>query len=145
MTTVSCAPRDRVLTTLVDCVRDAVLEILPALGVDALRFSGERESDAPGDGVYGIISFVGDPCWSFMLGLPRETAAALVERFTGGAVDPESADMADAIGEVANIISGDLVARLEAPLGTLWTRIVLARPEDATARRGACPMCGREG
>lgn len=61
-----------------------------------------------------IICFVGDhPPWSLVLSMPRATAESMAPRFAGFDIGFDSADMADAIGEVVNIIAGDLVARLE--------------------------------
>lgn len=175
MTTVSSP--SRVFTILTECMRESACETLAALSGGDTSAVSTRAEDTPCDGVYGIISFVGDPCWSFMLGLPRQTAALLVQSFLGCELEHESADMADAIGEIANIIAGDLVARLEShgipaamslptvarghdvelmlphdttserldftsPAGALWARVVMARAEEASPRRGACPMCG---
>ena len=46
-----------------------------------------------------------------MLGLPRQTASNLVLAFAGCEIDFDSPDMGDAVGELANILAGDFVAR----------------------------------
>ncbi|MBN2171599.1 MAG: chemotaxis protein CheX [Candidatus Krumholzibacteriota bacterium] len=62
--------------------------------------------------VSGMISFVGDIDWAMVLCLPRDMAVALSERFMGQAIDFDSTDMNDLAGELANIIAGDVKARL---------------------------------
>ena len=77
------------------------------------KFLGEIGKDVACTGAVGIIALIGDLSWSLAMGLPRETAISLAEKFAGFPIDYESSDMADVVGELANIISGDLVARLE--------------------------------
>lgn len=62
--------------------------------------------------VSGMISFVGDIDWAMVLCLPRTMAVALSERFMGQAIDFDSTDMNDLAGELANIVAGDVKARL---------------------------------
>jgi CheY-specific phosphatase CheX len=71
--------------------------------------------DCPGSGsgVLGIISFVGDVPWTFILLLPQPTAVALARRFAGFDIAYEGPDMPDVVGELANVIAGEVVARLE--------------------------------
>jgi chemotaxis protein CheX len=71
--------------------------------------------DSPGScsGVLGIISFVGDPPWTFTMQLPQATAVAVAQRFAGFHIPFDSPDMADVVGELANVIAGEVVARLE--------------------------------
>jgi CheY-specific phosphatase CheX len=65
-----------------------------------------------GDSVLGIISYVGDVSWLLILILPRSCAEAVAMKFTGFAVDYDSPDMGDVVGELNNILAGDIVARL---------------------------------
>jgi chemotaxis protein CheX len=113
MTAASSDTRPQILATVSDGVRASVTETLATLCNGETTYTGSRNEQAPCDGVCGIISFVGDPCWSLMLGLPRQTATDLTTAFIGCELEYDGADMADAIGEVANIIAGDVVARLE--------------------------------
>jgi CheY-specific phosphatase CheX len=64
------------------------------------------------DGVVGIISYFGDISWLMMLGFPKECAIGLVAKFTGFELDYDSPDMGDVVGEMANVLAGDVVARL---------------------------------
>jgi chemotaxis protein CheX len=73
------------------------------------------DAAAPGGaGIIGIISFLGDVNWSFSFGLPRETALALAVKFAGFDISFDSPDMTDVIGELANVVAGDIVAQLDA-------------------------------
>ncbi|MCH8157684.1 MAG: chemotaxis protein CheX, partial [Nitrospinae bacterium] len=47
-----------------------------------------------------------------MLALPKESACAISSKFTGFEVDYDSPDMGDVVGELANVLAGDIVARL---------------------------------
>ncbi|MDH3256881.1 MAG: chemotaxis protein CheX [Nitrospinota bacterium] len=71
-----------------------------------------EETQKVEDGVVGIISFFGDITWIMMLGFPKECAIGLVAKFTGFELDYESPDMGDVVGEMANVLAGDVVARL---------------------------------
>jgi CheY-specific phosphatase CheX len=64
--------------------------------------------------VVGVISYSGTLAWSFALILPEKTAKALAEKFAGFPIPFESSDMGDVIGEMANVIAGDISARLDA-------------------------------
>jgi chemotaxis protein CheX len=65
-------------------------------------------------GVQGIIAVVGDLSWSLSLAFSPETAEALALQFAGFEIAYDSADMNDMIGEIANVLAGDVVARLDA-------------------------------
>ncbi len=109
LTTPCCNPLP---TGFSDCVRDSVVSTFACIiGEDPLRESGPP--DAAFDGMMGVISFVGTRPWSLLLGLPRSTAEKFAVRFVGFEMDFEGADMVDTVGELANIIAGDVTARLE--------------------------------
>jgi chemotaxis protein CheX len=65
-------------------------------------------------GAVGMISLLGDIGWSVMVVLPPESAVPLAQAFTGFEVEYESDDMGDVVGELVNVLTGDLLARLEA-------------------------------
>lgn len=77
-----------------------------------------EQVDAPpektGPGIMGVISFFGDPVWSLSLVLPEATAVAASKSFTGMDIPFDSPDMGDLVGEMANVMAGDIVARLDA-------------------------------
>lgn len=64
-------------------------------------------------GLIGIISFLGDINWSFSLGIPQATAPSLILKFAGFEIPFDSPDMCDVVGELANVIAGDIVAQLD--------------------------------
>lgn len=64
-------------------------------------------------GIMGAITFHGLPAWRFLLVLPADAAVALARAFTGADIPFDAPDMADAVGEIANVIAGDIAARLD--------------------------------
>ena len=64
-------------------------------------------------GIIGIISFSGKPSWTFSLGIPEETAPSLVKQFAGFEIPFDSQDMCDVVGELTNVIAGDIIAQME--------------------------------
>ncbi len=99
---------------LTDCVNNSVTSIFNTKVGSKPRYGGDDESDRKiGDGVVGIISFVGDVTWLMMLALPRKSATSIASKFCGFDVDYESPDMGDVVGELANVLAGDIVARLK--------------------------------
>lgn len=93
--------------------RDAVIATLAAAcGVEP-HYDGNDQETCPCDGIAGIISLVGDVDWSLMLTLPQSAAVGLSRRFAGFEIEYDSEDMTDLVGEIANVVAGDVVARLE--------------------------------
>lgn len=66
-----------------------------------------------GPAVMGVISFFGDPVWSYALVMPESTSVAAADRFTGMDIPFDSPDMGDLVGEMANVMAGDIVVALE--------------------------------
>ncbi|MFQ5451027.1 MAG: chemotaxis protein CheX [Nitrospinaceae bacterium] len=97
---------------LINCVNESVATIFETIIGDRPEYRGDDEDKMVGDGVVGIISFVGDVTWLMMLALPRKTANHITQRFCGFDVDYDSPDMGDVVGELANVLAGDVVARL---------------------------------
>lgn len=98
---------------LTDCVKQSLMETFAAIcGVEP-EFHGTREIEDPVAGVIGIISLMGENSWSLMLGLPPDTAVALAQQFAGFEIPFDSEDMGDAVGELVNILAGDIAARLD--------------------------------
>lgn len=99
---------------LVECVRQSVVTNFEMMLGGELSSRESTGDDVPCDGITGIISLVGDVSWSLMLCLPRESAAALAVGFAGFEIPFDSADMGDVVGEMANVLAGDISARLDA-------------------------------
>ncbi len=70
-----------------------------------------------GQTMHGIIGniavFNPDHTLSLMLAIPKETALALSNEFVGMEIPFESDDMGDLIGEISNILAGDVAANIE--------------------------------
>jgi chemotaxis protein CheX len=64
------------------------------------------------NGVIGLLSLVGGVDWAMMVHLPEATAPALAERFTGFAIPFDSEDMGDTIGELGNLLAGEMKVEL---------------------------------
>lgn len=93
-------------------VREAATAFFVAYcGFDAVE--RPQATAAPCAGVVGMISFIGNPNWAFALVLPEPTAVAASKAFAGFDIPFDSPDMADVIGEMANVMAGDISARLE--------------------------------
>jgi chemotaxis protein CheX len=97
---------------ITSCVSDSVASIFNTIFGAVPQYDGDDVGKSVGDGVVGIISFVGDASWMLMLALPKESAETLAEKFCGFEVEYESPDMGDVIGELANVMAGDIVARM---------------------------------
>lgn len=65
-----------------------------------------QNTDFPPHNVSAIIGLSGDVTGSVVLSLPTSTAKDLVEAFLGPGMDFSQEDMADAIGELVNMIAG---------------------------------------
>jgi chemotaxis protein CheX len=74
---------------------------------------GEVTMPPDASSVQGIVAVVGDLSWSLSLVFPPATAEALARKFSGFDIAYDSADMNDVIGELANVMAGDIVARLD--------------------------------
>ncbi|MCX7409530.1 MAG: chemotaxis protein CheX [Planctomycetales bacterium] len=62
--------------------------------------------------VASVISFFGTSPWALTLVLPEETAVKMALKFTGFEVPFDCADMGDVVGELTNVLAGEVVAQL---------------------------------
>jgi chemotaxis protein CheX len=99
---------------IADAVRQAAKSFFGSIcGMDPIPVV--HGQDGPGSaGVVGVISFAGTLTWSFALMFPETTATAMAQKFAGFEIPFDSRDMGDVIGELANVIAGDISARLDA-------------------------------
>ncbi|MDY3555618.1 chemotaxis protein CheX [Gemmata sp. JC717] len=95
-------------------------------------------------GIMSTISFVGDIQWAFALAFPEEAAVAIARTFAGFDIPFNSADMGDVIGEIVNVIAGDVVgrlakqkieARMSLPTTVHGSNVSMMMPTDAAATR----------
>jgi len=95
-----------------ECVGEAAVEVFGAACGMPLQRCDDNE-DLGGDGaVIGVISIVGGVEWTIYLGLPRESAITLAAKFAGFEIPFDSDDMGDAVGELTNILAGEVKRRL---------------------------------
>jgi chemotaxis protein CheX len=99
-------------SVLTDVTRDSILSIFNTIfGAEPKLEDGENGKNL-GEGVVGIISFMGDVNYIIMLALPKDSAIAMASKFCGFDIDYDSPDMGDVVGELANVLAGDIVARM---------------------------------
>lgn len=65
-----------------------------------------KENTTPTHDVSGIIGMSGDMVGTVILSFQRETAESIVALFSGEKLSCGSADFADAVGELVNMVSG---------------------------------------
>jgi len=96
------------------CVGEAAVEILGA--ACGMEFQPhEDKEDLTSDGVViGVISIMGDVEWSIFLGLLKATAITLAAKFADFEIPFDSDDMGDAVGELTNILAGEVKRKLAA-------------------------------
>ncbi|MBT3185274.1 MAG: chemotaxis protein CheX [Nitrospina sp.] len=99
-------------SVLTDVSRDSILSIFNTIFGAEPKFEGGENGKSLGDGVVGIISFMGDVNYIIMLALPKDSAIAMASKFCGFDIDYDSPDMGDVVGELANVLAGDIVARM---------------------------------
>ncbi|MCA9483614.1 MAG: chemotaxis protein CheX [Nitrospina sp.] len=102
---------DSIPEELAACVNNSVLSIFETMFGKA-PVSEDASSNSAGEGVVGIISFVGDITWLLMVTLPKKSAESLAFKFAGFDLAYDSPEMGDVVGELANVLAGDIVARL---------------------------------
>ncbi len=95
-----------------ECVAEAAESVFgAACGLDLTRI--DEPDDLGADGVIiAVISVVGDVDWVVFLGLPRATAVSLAAMFAGFEIPFDSDDMGDAVGELTNILAGEVKNQL---------------------------------
>jgi chemotaxis protein CheX len=99
-------------TTLEECLKQSVEAVMTMICGGETQYLGCPHDGMPCEGIFGMISLAGPTVCSLVLELPRPTAIGLALAFAGYAIDFESTDMGDVVGELANILAGDFVARL---------------------------------
>jgi len=114
MTGLETVAEGHVAAPLVEAVRESVLCTFEGMCGSRPVAEGTDAANESFEGLAGVISLVGDIQWCLMLGMPRATATQTAMRFCGFELDYESDDMGDVVGEIANVLAGDVVARLDA-------------------------------
>jgi chemotaxis protein CheX len=95
------------------CVAQAASQIISATCGVTLEPLHDDEDLATDSVIIGIISLVGDVEWSVFFGLPSDTAVAAAAKFAGFEIPFDSADMGDAVGELTNMLAGQVKLNLD--------------------------------
>ncbi len=97
-----------------------------------------KESSGTSYDVSGIIGMSGDVVGSVVLSFPKATAQRLVTLFTGTEMTADNPDFPDAIGELANMVSGNAKGQfagkkkvtISCPSVVIGPDHTVARPKD---------------
>lgn len=127
-------------------VRTAAIEFFGSYcGLELTEVKGDPNDHANAcAGIMGVISFFGDPVWSFAVVLPEATAVAVAKKFAGFDIPFQSSDMGDLVGEMANVIAGEICSRLDSrgvkaqmslPTVARGHDVELLPPSDACTQR----------
>jgi len=98
---------------LVDSLDEAVKATFAVILGECPLSCGSIDDSSGCPGMVGIIAVIGDVSWSVSLGFSPEAAAQIAQKFAGFEIEYDSADMGDVIGELANVLAGDVVAKLD--------------------------------
>ena len=131
-------------STIADAVQSSVGITFSSIFGEApvpMAVDGPDESPAR---VASVISFFGTTPWALTLVLPEPTAVAMALKFTGFEVPFDCADMGDVVGELTNVLAGEVVAQLtrrniqsqmSLPMVARGHDVELLRPSGAPANQ----------
>lgn len=104
----------QISTVFVDKVKQSVNNTFTSICQETPVCTGISENGVHSSTIVGIMSVV---CKGMVmcltLGFPKETALATAKKFTGTEIAFDTPDMGDVIGELANILTGDIAAAME--------------------------------
>lgn len=98
-----------------------------------------KDNAVPSYDVSGIIGFSGDLVGSVVVSFQLQTARKLVASFVGFDLDPGSADFADAVGELANMIAGSAKKDLDGLTANITVPTVIIGAGHKVARLNGVP------
>jgi len=108
------ATLDRIPEEIVSRVRESVINTFGSMIGADLQFIDESDGEGPLNGIVGNVTvFNAEHTLSLMLAIPKDTALHLSKVFVGMELPFESDDMGDLIGEISNILAGDVAANVE--------------------------------
>ncbi len=124
------------LNTLPSAINKAVEESVAVFftGSCGLTIVPGAHEGAPPPGIMSTISFRGDGHWYFALAFCEDEAVTIARAFAGFDIPFDSPDMGDVVGEMVNVIAGDISARL----GKVGIAAQMSLP--ATVRAGSAPI-----
>lgn len=99
---------------IIASVRNSVEATFESIMGSRPDFVDGVEKEEPMNGIIGNISvFNANHTLTLMVAIPRETAVSLSEVFCGMELPFESDDMGDLVGEISNILAGEVAANAE--------------------------------
>ncbi|MDR8392847.1 chemotaxis protein CheX [Aliifodinibius sp. S!AR15-10] len=105
---------DRIPDEIVGKVETSVINTFASIIGEEPNYVKEENGEGPLNGIIGNVTvFNSEHTLSLMLAIPKDTALYLSEVFIGMELPFESDDMGDLIGEVSNILAGDVAANVE--------------------------------
>ncbi|MFP8488683.1 chemotaxis protein CheX [Gracilimonas sp. Q87] len=106
---------DQIPEEISDIVKDSVINTFSSICGEAPRYVEiSDDNKEPLNGIIGNIAvFNPDLTFSLMMAIPKETAFKISESFLGVELPFDSDDMGDLVGEIANILAGDVAANIE--------------------------------
>lgn len=105
---------DHIPEIISEAVKESVINTFGSICGDAPIFIEKMETQGPLNGIIGNIAvFNPDLTFSLMMAIPKATALKISEAFVGMELPFDSGDMGDLIGEIANILAGDVAANIE--------------------------------
>lgn len=105
---------DQVPEEIVEKVRESVLETFESIIGEDFACLDKTKGDDPLNGIVGNVTvFNSEHTLSLMLAIPKESALYFSKVFIGMELPFESDDMGDLIGEISNILAGDVAANVE--------------------------------
>lgn len=107
-----------------------------------------KEKNGPNHDVSGIIGMSGDIVGTVVLSFPKETAERIVSLFCGQQLTSDTADFADAIGELVNMVSGGAKAMFTGRKVSISCPSVVVGNNHLVARQSDIPCvvipCGTD-
>lgn len=95
-------------------VKESVLNTFESIIGEPLNYKEEDDGNEPLNGIVGNVTvFNSEHTLSLMLAIPKETALYFSKVFIGMELPFKSDDMGDLIGEISNILAGDVAANVE--------------------------------
>lgn len=144
-TTINLSEVEEIPEQIVEMVKQSVINTFASIIGEEPKYIDEDLKKDPMDGIIGNIAvFNPDHTLSLMLAIPRQTALALSEVFVGMELPYESDDMGDLIGEISNILAGDVAANVEKvgfrgqsslPTATRGSNLTLFMPNNPPAEK----------
>ncbi|MDR2444381.1 MAG: chemotaxis protein CheX [Spirochaetaceae bacterium] len=98
---------EKYIQSFIDVCKNVFRELIGA-EIEAGRPYFSSQISYPNWDISGVIGITGDACGAIVISLKKALALKLTEILTGKAHDSEDEEVVDSIGEIINIISGNL-------------------------------------